>query len=274
MATVAETKTSAREAVQQANPWIETAGRAGYVAKGAVYGLIGILAFFAATGDGGKTTDKPGLIRTIAQQPFGEVLLIALGVGLLGYALYKLAMAAFNPEKNGALKRIGNAITGIVYGGIAILAFKAVMGQQTQNNNQQKAADAMAMPGGVWVVGALGLIIVGTGIMQIYKGLTGKFMEILKTEEMSEDEKKTARISGLIGLVARGIVFSVMGGFLVWAAKDHDPHKAGGIDKAMQAIAHAPYGPILLAGIGIGLVAFALFQAVEGKYRKYTPVQA
>ena len=274
MTSVAEAKSDAKAAAQKANPWLETACRAGYVAKGAIYGLIGVLAFLAATGNGGKTTDKPGLIRTIAQQPFGEVLLIALGVGLVGYAIFKLAMSTFNPEGDESLKRIGNAATGLIYGGVAFLAFKAAMGEPEQSNPQQKAADVMAMPGGVWLIGALGLIVIGIGAMQIYKGATGKFMEILKTNEMSEDEQKTARISGMIGLISRGLVFLVMGGFLVWAAKDHDPHKAGGLDKAMQAIAHAPFGPLLLAGVGIGLVSFALFQAVEGKYRKYTPVQA
>ncbi|MEZ0327538.1 MAG: DUF1206 domain-containing protein [Fimbriimonas sp.] len=273
MSTVTDAKLTAHQAAREANPVIESAGRVGYAAKGVLYGLMGALAFLAATGNGGKTTDKRGVINTIADQPFGSALLIILGVCLAGYALFKIVMAVMNSEYDKPLKRVGNGVTGLIYGGFAFLAFKAAMGDKKADNSEQKAADVMSMPGGIWIIAALGLIILGVGVMQIVKGGSGKFMDILKKEEMSEDEQRTALISGRIGLISRGIVFVITGGFLLWAAKDHDPNKAGGLDQALQAIASAPYGPLLLAMTGLGLVAFCLFMFVEAKYRKFAPIR-
>ncbi len=264
----------AKGAAQKASPWVETAGRIGYAAKGIIYGIIGILAFVAATSDGGKTTDKKGAINSIAEQPFGEVLLIVLGAGLFCYSLFKLVMATLNPEGDKPLKRIGNGVTGLIYGGVGFAAIKASMGEKSADNTEQQASGLMALPFGVWLLAAIGLIILGTGFLQVYKGWTGKFMESLRTGEMSEKERRTAEISGKIGNISRGVVFVITGGFLLWAAKDHDADKAGGIDQSLQAIASAPYGPILLAATGLGLVAYALFMFVEAKFRKYTPVVA
>ncbi len=274
MSTVTDAKDATKNAARGANPLLETASRVGYAAKGVLYGLIGVIAFLAATGvDGGNAMDKRGVIKTIAEQPFGSLLLTVLGVCLAGYAFFKLVMAAFNTEYDKPLKRVGNGITGLIYGGSAFIALKAAMGGKTADNSEEQAADVMSMPAGVWIIGALGLIILGVGLIQIVKGANGKFMDVLKKEEMSEDEQKTALISGRIGLIARGIVFVITGGFLLSAAKDHDSNKAGGLDQALQAIARAPYGPYLLAITGMGLVAYCLFMFVEAKYRKFAPIR-
>jgi hypothetical protein len=272
MAIANTVKSKANEAAEKASPWIEIAGRWGYAAKGVLYGLIGVLAFIAATGPGGKTTDNKGAINTLAQQPFGHFILIVLGCALLGYGTFKLAMGIFNPERNKVLKRIGDAVTGVSYIGLCYLAFKAAMGDPSTESNKEKAADIMSKPYGVWVIAFVGVVILGVGLMQIAKGLNGKFMDILRTDQMSEEERNMAKISGRIGMISRGVVFAITGGFLLWAAKDHDPSKAGGLGQSLAAIAQAPYGPILLALVGVGLVAFALFMFVEAKYRRFTPV--
>ena len=65
----------------------EWLARSGFVARGLIYGIIGILAIEVALGVGGTTTNQQGALKTIANQPFGEVLLILVAIGLAGYAL-------------------------------------------------------------------------------------------------------------------------------------------------------------------------------------------
>ena len=61
--------------------------RAGLVARGFVYGIVGILALKLAVGSGGRATTQRGALMTLAQEPFGKALLIATAAGLAGYAL-------------------------------------------------------------------------------------------------------------------------------------------------------------------------------------------
>lgn len=87
----------------------EWLSRAGFVARGAIYLTIGVLALGVALGIGGKTTNHQGALQTIAQQPFGKVLLILLAIGFAGYALWRFvhALVGHGPEdSDGKLERI------------------------------------------------------------------------------------------------------------------------------------------------------------------------
>src|SRR6476469_3854844 len=96
----------------------EVLARAGFVARGIVYGVIGILAIKLAVGAGGKTTDQSGALRTIAQQPFGEVLLVLVAIGLAGYSLWRLtrALLGHGPEDtDSGFERLSAFGSGVAY---------------------------------------------------------------------------------------------------------------------------------------------------------------
>ena len=78
-----------------------------FVARGLIYGIIGILAIKLAVGAGGTTTNQQGALKTIAQQPFGKVLLILVAIGLGGYALWRLthALLGHGPENSDSRKQ-------------------------------------------------------------------------------------------------------------------------------------------------------------------------
>jgi len=71
-----------------------------------------------------------------------------------------------------------------------------------------------------------------------------------------------------VGYVARGVVFALIGVFLVRAAWDYDPKEAVGFDGALAKLQQAPYGPLLLGLTAAGLVAFGLFCLVQARYRE------
>src|SRR5687767_13618820 len=73
--------------------WFSVIARAGIVAKGVSYGIVGILALMLALGEGGKATSREGALATLAQEPFGKALLALLAAGFVAYALWRLMLA-------------------------------------------------------------------------------------------------------------------------------------------------------------------------------------
>ncbi|MBD5787967.1 DUF1206 domain-containing protein [Cellulosimicrobium terreum] len=71
-------------------------GRVGYIAKGIALGVLGALFVTAALqADPEKAGGLDDAFGTIASQPFGVVLLVAVGVGFAAYGLYSFARARY-----------------------------------------------------------------------------------------------------------------------------------------------------------------------------------
>lgn len=257
--------------------WVVWLGRFGFAAKGLVYIIIGVLAVQVAIGSGGETTGPSGALGTIANQAFGQILLIVVAVGLFGYALWRLIQAWVDPENEGAdakgvVKRIGYAISGLIYGFLSIEAIRIVMGSSSGGGSDQQAqnwtATLLSQPFGQWLVGIVGAIIIGTGCYQFYRAYSAKFKEKLKFNEMSTTERRWSVRSGRLGFAARGVVYLIMGGFLIQAARSQNSEEAGGIGQALGELAQQPYGPWLLGIVAVGLVAYGFFCFILARYRR------
>lgn len=254
-------------------PWVEQLGRFGYAAKGIVYGLIGVLAVQAAIGAGGAITDTQGALQTVDGQPFGRFLLVLIAIGLVGYCIWRFVQAALDTENKGAepkgiATRIGYVISGLAYSGFAIVAVRLAMDIGSQNNTTGMVAQIMSLPLGRVLVGFAGLIIIGVGGYEAYKGVSRGFEKELNTGKMSAGEQTWARRSGIVGLIAHGVVFGLTGLFLVVAALQHRPEQVQGLGGALQALAGQPFGPFLLAVVAVGLVAYGIFSLVQARYRR------
>src|SRR3954454_21403216 len=165
----------ARRTAENQDDKLEWPARAGLLARGAVYLVIGLLSIKLAFGAGGKTTDQQGALATVARQPFGKVLLVALALGLAGYALWRLWRAAvghgIESGEDDAKERISGAISGVTYGALCLTAIKILAGSGGGGGGPDKAtAGVLGWPGGPWLVGAAGLVLIGVGIEQGRKG--------------------------------------------------------------------------------------------------------
>jgi hypothetical protein len=267
---------SATTAVKSAarSPWVERAARLGFVAKGAVYAIVGLLAIQIPLGLGGATTDRQGALRTVAQQPFGEVLLLLLAAGLAGYALWRLAQAFADRDGEGTspkglAKRAGSLGRAVVYGSGALAAFALVAGWGSGggSNEQQETAMVLGWPAGPWLVGAAGAGFLVAGAFNVYRSFTGKFRKDLKESQMARAAQPWAIAVGVVGHAARGAVFALIGLFLVRAAVQYDPRETIGLDGALRKLAEQPYGGLLLGLVAAGLLAYALFCFVAARYR-------
>lgn len=258
--------------------WLETFARVGYFAKGIVYIVVGILAVQAARAGGGETAGPRGAIEEIATQPFGQALLILTAVGLACYAIWRLTMAALDPEREGTdakglVKRIGYAVSGIVNLALAYFAVRLVMGgagggDGGSSQQEEMTARLMSEPYGLWIVGAIGAIIVGVGLYHFYRVYTAKFMRKYDAE-MSLDKQRLARRIGRLGLAARGVAFCLVGSFFIEAAISQSPDEAGGLSEAFSTLLQQPYGPWLLGVVAVGFICYGIYCFANARYRRF-----
>ena len=255
-------------------PQFEWFARAGLAARGVVYLVIGVLAIKLALGDGGKTTNQQGALQTIADQPFGTVLLVMTAVGLAGYASWRLLRAAIGHGPEGAddgKERIAGLVSGIGYAGLCVTAVSILAGSGGGgggSNPDKATGGVLGWPGGTWLVALAGAIIVGVGLEQGYKAVKKKFLEDSKTGEMSHRVRQGFTALGVAGHLARMVVFALIGYFLIKAALDYDPDKAVALDGALAHLGQTSYGPVLLGAVAAGLVCFGAYSIADARFRK------
>lgn len=251
--------------------------RVGFFARGTTYGVIGGIALALAVGAGAApaSPNQQGALALIASAPAGRVALVIIAAGLLTYALWKVGQGVFGrgPEGggDGDLKdRVGNIAGGVAYLVFFGVAVKVLAGSGGSGSSQprQTADGVLGWPGGQAIVGIAGAVLVVVGLVQIYDAARAKFVDDIKLTQMSDAEYRVFAWLGGIGLVARALVFALVGYFLIRTAIEFDASKAIGVDGALAEVHRQPYGPWLLALVAAGLIAFGLFSFLEARYRR------
>jgi hypothetical protein len=260
---------------------LEKLARAGYVTKGVVYAIVGVLAVQVAAGSGGKLEGSRGAIEAIARQPFGRALLVLTTIGLASYVVWRFIQAIWDVERKGSdargiAKRLGYAASGVVYGALALMAGRVAFGQRAgaREPEQQWTARLMEQPAGPWLVALAGAIVLGIGVYQFYRVYELDFMKSYDLQRMSQSERRFAQRAGQWGLSARGVTFSLIGWFLIQAAIHHDPGEARGLGAALATLRAQPYGPWLLGLVALGLVAFGAYCFTNARFRHFRTYQA
>jgi hypothetical protein len=250
--------------------------RAGFVARGLTYGVIGGVAGALALGAGGQSgsANQQGALSLIAKAPLGKIVVGVAAVGLLMYALWKLSLAVLGqgPEGAGSKKltdRISYAAGAIVYFGFFAVAARVLLGSPGNQSAQQRrtASGVLGWPAGPELVGAAGIAMIAISGYQVYCAIRGEFAKDSKTGKMGPGERKLFLTLGRIGLSARGIVFAIAGYFLVRTAIDFKPSGIG-LDGALAKVHDQPYGTFLLALVAAGLLVFGDFSLFEARYRR------
>ncbi|EMI15752.1 membrane protein containing DUF1206 [Rhodopirellula maiorica SM1] len=256
--------------------WVELLGRAGYIAKGVVYFVVGFLAFQLAIGAGGQISGARGAIREIGQQPFGRVLLGLIAIGLIGYTAWRLVQAGKDTEGDGTdakgiAKRTGYVISGISYLLLGFFAASLALGIAT-SSGQSDAGQGFLL-GSLWgriVLGLIGAGVIGAGLAFGYKAYNAKFMTKYNLAEMTEKLRTIALYAGRVGLTTRGVAFILIGGFLLSSAvQGTSSEDVTGLADALAVIASQSYGKVLLAVTGFGLMCYAVHTLMQGWFRVF-----
>lgn len=259
--------------------WVERLARLGYGAKGLVYFIVGLLAAQAAFGTGGETTNTSGALEAIVTQPFGKFLLIIVTIGLVGYAFWRFVQTILDPEHSGEkvnaqqiAKRLGYAFSAIAYLSLAVTAIKLIIGLSSSDSDSVEdwTIYFLNQPFGRWLVLLLGLTVIIVGIAFLYQAYTGKFRRYFKLAQMSLTEEIWAVRLGRLGIAARGIVFAIIGIFIMLAAIQLDGTQARGLGGALSALAQQPFGPWILGVVALDLIAYGMYSVIEARYRNLT----
>jgi hypothetical protein len=270
---VAEEAKDAAQEAGRSKPigWL---GRLGLVAMGVSYGLVAILALQLALGHGGKAADREGALQTIARDGFGRIVVLILAVGFAGYAVWRFAQAFLDrggegDKPKGLAKRAGSLGRGLIYAGLCVASVAILRGSSGGGRDEQKeTAHVLDWPGGKWIVAAVGGGFAIAGLWNGFRAVTRKFKNQLNTGQMSRLEEKWATRVGVSGLLARGVVFSLIGTFLIKAALEYDPSEAIGIDGALRKLAAQSHGHVLLTAAAAGLLAFGVYCLFQARYRR------
>ncbi|PYE86226.1 uncharacterized protein DUF1206 [Pseudoroseicyclus aestuarii] len=231
---------------------------------------IGILGFLAAR-SGSTPEGTSDALERLEGQPWGVAALLVIALGLLAYGIWRLAAAfwdleAYGTEAKGMIARAGQTVTGVIHIGLAAVAAAVVFGSGGSGGGssiEDWTARIMGWPFGQWIVGIAGAIAAAAGLYYIYKGISEKYMRMLRSKPL------TLRLRPLLtaGLAAQGVVITIIGGLLVYAAWTTNPQEAGGLGDAFTWLRDQPYGLWLVMALSLGLCAFCVFCLVNAAYR-------
>ncbi|MFI7277319.1 DUF1206 domain-containing protein [Streptomyces sp. NPDC049879] len=254
---------------------MDVAARWGLVARGVIYMLIGLLALQIALGTGEEQADQGGALRELSEKPLGGFLIWAVGIGLVGMALWRLSEALFGAsgadgQKTGKRLLSFGRFVFYSFGAYTVLSF--AMGEGGSGSSDQQSQDvtaqALDMPAGRWLVGAVGIGVAVAGLTLAIRAVMRKYHKHLKRGEMTRRTRQVVDVLGVGGGVARGAAFAVAGVFAVQAAADYDPDKTKGLDDTLRSFTETPAGPALLVVIAVGLAMFGAFSLALARWRK------
>jgi hypothetical protein len=253
---------------------IEGGGRLGLAAKGSSYVLVALLAVQVALGGGGDPEDREGALQAVGDEPFGAVLLGLLAVGFAGYALWRFVQAFLDRDGEGSgatgvAKRVGYVGKGLLYSALALVCVSILLGSGTRaGDEKQGTARVLDFPLGRWLVGAVGAGFLIASAYNAFRAVTRKFEDDLRIAGLDRSQRRVITVTGVIGHLARTVVFGLVGWFLIKAAWEYDPQEAIGLDGALSKLAAESYGALLLGAAAAGLFAYGLFCFVQALYRR------
>ncbi len=246
---------------------IENFARAGYLGRAVVYGLAGYLTLTTA-----GSTGTTGVLEEIETMSGGPILLALVGLGLLGYGLFRLYGAWMDLQGHGSgakgiAVRLGHAASGMAHIFLCYFAWKLAFGSSTGSSGDgdtagQAAGTLASMPMGDILLALVGLGFLAAAINQAVKAYSAKFMTLLDA-----DAPSLARHIGQAGYAARAVVFAVLGWQIATAALNGNAGSVGGIGQVLDSLRSMGW---LYIAVAIGLLLFGLFSLVMARYRRIT----
>ncbi|MEU8238749.1 DUF1206 domain-containing protein [Actinoplanes missouriensis] len=253
---------------------LEYLARGGFIGYGIIHLLFAWIALQVAFGSSGQDSDQSGALQELAGHSYGKTLLIVIAIGLGAMAIWQAFEAAIGEsgERNrtAMAERVLSGVRAILYVYLGWTAIKVVQGANASMGDgyESKTEGLMSSSGGRWLVGLIGLVVLGVGVGMAYYGLKRKFVKHLNTGQMPANSRESIIKLGVAGYTAKGVAYGIAGLLVVLAAVNYDPEKARGLDAALKTLASYSWGVWVLAVIAAGIAAFGVYCIAQAKYRK------
>lgn len=246
--------------------WLDRFARVGLVAYGLMHLVIGWLAVQLAFGDREGSTSTTGAIHELAQQPLGGALVWLVAIGMYLLALWQVVDALLGHRDRDGVdlvrKRLTSAGKAVVYAVIGTSALKVAVGEGSSGSERSTdtmTANLMDLPAGQVLVGLVGAGILVVGGALVVKGVTDRFLRDIDGDGQNGATGSAYTWLGRVGYAAKGVALGVVGALFGHAALTHEADKSGGLDQALTRVLDQPFGPVLLAAIGVGIACFGAF---------------
>ncbi len=257
------------------NPVTEVIARTGLGARAFVYAAVAWLlldgAFSSKSEDGASPGDA---FRALENQQGGRILLVALGIGLFLYALWRFQQAIADTEKQGhdakgILARLGMISSGTSYFLVGVAAIAVTFGANNGGDNGGKTETTakwlMEQPYGRWLVALGGLILIGIGCAQVWRARSGQWKHNIDLSGWA------GRMTPVIatGIAGRGLLFGLVGGFLLLGGLSADQSDIRGLAATLGWIRFQPFGLELFLAAALAIGVYGIYSAVQALRYKF-----
>ncbi|MEV4343917.1 DUF1206 domain-containing protein [Actinoplanes sp. NPDC049596] len=253
---------------------LEYLARGGFIGYGIIHLIFAWIALQVAFQGSSQESDQSGALQTLAGNGLGKTLLVVIAIGMAAMAIWQAFEAIIGESgeqtRTALAERVLSGVRAVLYAYLVFIAIKVLQGSNASmgDNSQSKSSTLMDSTGGRWLVGFVGLVVLGVGVGMAIYGLRRKFVKHLNTQEMTHGTRQPIIRLGMAGYAAKGVAYAIAGVLVVSAAVTYDPEKARGLDAALKTLAENSWGVWLLALIAVGIAAFGVYCIAQAKYRK------
>ncbi len=198
----------------------KTAAIIGFISKGIIYLVIGTLSLLAALNMGGETSGTNQALRFLRRQPFGQGLLLLLGLGLLCYSYWMFVQTIKDPENIGTdrrakFRRFGLFTTGLVYVVVAMLCFYHLATYPTEGKANTQYLDFIGPVTLSYLFIIVGIILALQAVVLIVGVIRGGLLDQFNLE--GKHGARFIRLVGQFGFYSRAFVVAIIAYFFMHA---------------------------------------------------------
>ena len=265
------------EEFARVHPGLVRFGRVGFLAKGLVYGLTGVLALAigveaaqGSTTTGDNEASQSGAIARIAENSFGTTVLIVVAAGLIVYSLWRI-VSVILPAGNDVkawFTRAGYLVSAVTYLALASTAIAVVRqpgasGDSEDNKVENFTRDLMDRSFGRAAVIMVGALLIAIAAAFVWKAVSASFTGQMLPGAVGPVSQRTIVVLGRIGWAGRAAMMALIGFFLISAAVTFEPQDAQGLDGSLRNATSSGPGTALVIAVGAGLLVFGVFCAIS-----------
>jgi hypothetical protein len=256
--------------------FIEGMARAGCIATGIVYAMIGVIALLSLLQLKHGGADESSILKFLEDVPGGKIVIGIILLGMVSYIIWRFYEAINDPylygrQWKGMATRIITAFSAISDAMIAWPAVESLMGAGTAMKNgepvaqRQQFGELLQKDGGVWVLGLIGIITSITAIVQLVYAIKKAYEERIDMKQMKPVQKNSIHVLGYAGHFARGIILGIMGFFMLKASFTLNAQYIVNTDKAFDFIGDK-VSHLVFAAVAVGTICYGFFMFAMGYY--------